>query len=263
LLVVVGVVAILTALLLPALSSARAQGQATACRNHLHQIGFAVSMFVADHDRYPPMYDRNPGPSFFDTWADKLHPYAPPSWTNSSWHCPTYIARGGIVQFTRPVYGIERSKFVVWSSYAYNAYGIGARLGLDPYGHSGIREQEVQAPSEMYTVADARAYRGKEARPVAGWPVMSPWNLPPGSLLDIFFPPPPVGNPWNLPAGFIAPEEDPPHAQGYDILFGDAHVSLVKRKDYLYPPRTAHNWNRDNQPHPEVWKPTNQWPVQN
>ena len=30
-----------------------------------------------------------------------------------------------------------------------------------------------------------------------------------------------------------------------------------------YPPRTAHNWNRDNQPHPEVWKPRNQWEVQN
>ena len=30
---------------------------------------------------------------------------------------------------------------------------------------------------------------------------------------------------------------------------------------YLYPPRTAHNWNRDNQPHPETWAPTTQWMV--
>ncbi len=245
LLVVIAVITILAAVLLPALSQARAQGQATACRNHLHQIGLAMAMFVADHNRYPPQYE--PGPSFVDNWADKLYPYAPLSWTNTSWHCPTYIARGGFVQSKRMGYG---SKLTVGTSYAYNARGIGARtlnpnLGLENgYTHTGIREEQVQAPSQMYTVADARAYHGKGARPVQGLPLMNPWN-------------------WNLPPGGIWPEAAPPHAQGYDILFADGHVSLVKRKDYLYPPRTAHNWNRDNQPRPEVWLPTNQWPVQN
>jgi hypothetical protein len=41
------------------------------------------------------------------------------------------------------------------------------------------------------------------------------------------------------------------------------HVALIKRKDYLFPPRTGQNWNKDNQPHPEAWAPTNQWAVQN
>ncbi len=58
-------------------------------------------------------------------------------------------------------------------------------------------------------------------------------------------------------------EAAPPHSQGYNLLFNDAHVALVKRKDYLYPPRTAHHWNRDNQPHPELWSPTSHWAVQN
>ena len=243
LVVVVGVIAILTALLLPVLSKARAQGQATACRNHLHQMGLAMGMYVADHNRYPPMHDWNPGPSFLDNWADKLYPYAPLSWTNTSWHCPTYIARGGFVQCKRPGYGI---KLTVGTSYAYNARGLGLwtsnpDLGLEnAYGHTTIREQQVQAPSQMYTVADARAYHGKEARPIYGMPMMILWNPP-----------------------IIWREAASPHAQGYDILFADGHVSLVKRKDYLYPPRTAHNWNRDNQPHPEIWLPKNQWPVQN
>jgi prepilin-type processing-associated H-X9-DG protein len=52
------------------------------------------------------------------------------------------------------------------------------------------------------------------------------------------------------------------HGRGYNILFADGHVALVKRSDHLFPPRTARNWNRDNQPHPEAWAPANQWVVQ-
>jgi hypothetical protein len=46
------------------------------------------------------------------------------------------------------------------------------------------------------------------------------------------------------------------------MLFCDGHVLLVKQKDYFFPRRTAHNWNRDNQPHPEAWAPTDEWAVQ-
>jgi prepilin-type processing-associated H-X9-DG protein len=54
-----------------------------------------------------------------------------------------------------------------------------------------------------------------------------------------------------------------PHSDGYNMLFCDSHVELVKRKDYLFPPRSAPHWNRDNQPHPELWAPTSDWVVQN
>jgi prepilin-type N-terminal cleavage/methylation domain-containing protein/prepilin-type processing-associated H-X9-DG protein len=242
LLVVISVIAILTALLLPLLSKAKEQARSTACKNHLQQIGLAMAMYVADHNRYPTVVDWEPGPSFFDMWADKLYAYYPLYWTNTSWHCPEYIARRGVVEFQRPVYGIK-SRFVIATSYSYNAHGINYDLGLNnAWGPSGIPEQQVHAPSEMHTVADARAHQNK--------------NLPGPSGGDEM-------NPWGLPPEWIMPETDPPHAQGYNIVFGDGHVSLVKRKDYLYPPRTAHNWNRDNQPHPEVWKPKNQWEVQN
>ena len=70
--------------------------------------------------------------------------------------------------------------------------------------------------------------------------------------------------PWSLSAfGYSVHEALPPHAQGYNVLFCDGHVTLVKRSDYLYPPRTAHNWNSDNQPHPEAWAPVSDWAVQN
>jgi len=71
-----------------------------------------------------------------------------------------------------------------------------------------------------------------------------------------------IFGPGGTPGLLFGGETAPPHSQGYNILFGDEHVSLVKRSDYLYPPRTAHNWNRDNQPHAELWAPKNQWAEQ-
>jgi prepilin-type processing-associated H-X9-DG protein len=65
--------------------------------------------------------------------------------------------------------------------------------------------------------------------------------------------------PWRFP-GIV--ETAPPHGAGYNVLFVDGHVVLVKRSDYLFPPRSAHNWNRDNQPHQEAWAPMSEWVVQ-
>src|ERR1700678_206136 len=48
LLVVIAVVAILAALLLPALASARQKGQRAACLSNLHQIGIAIQSYASD-----------------------------------------------------------------------------------------------------------------------------------------------------------------------------------------------------------------------
>ena len=239
LLVVIGIIVLLGALLLPALSRAKAQGQSASCKNHLRQIGLAMAMYVADHNRYPPLWGRG------ETWADKLQIYAPLNWTNTAWHCPTYIANKGIVEFVKPPEG--GGEFVQWTSYGYNAYGVAGNrrslgLGLGVLQPWAAREPEVKAPSQMYVVADARAYK---------------WDALPGPAGE------PAMNPWLLSAGIVTPEAAPPHSQCYNILFGDGHVVSVKRRDYLFPPRTAQNWNKDNQPHPEAWAPKTQWAVQN
>src|SRR5208282_4450023 len=149
---------------------------------------------------------------------------------NLSWHCPTYIANHDVVKFAPPPE--PGGHQVAWTSYSYNAFGIAgpipgaggwptSQLGLGLTPPETPREQQVLAPSEMYVVADAR-------------PIL--WPLAGGSGY--------IGQEWMRPyrlepllPRLAAPlEQAPPHSKGYNILFGDTHVGLVKRQDYLYPP---------------------------
>lgn len=60
-LVVISVIAILAALLLPALQKARVKGEAVPCAGNLRQIGMAVMQYAGDHDDIvvPIDYDSN------------------------------------------------------------------------------------------------------------------------------------------------------------------------------------------------------------
>jgi type II secretory pathway pseudopilin PulG len=53
LLVVIGIIAILIAMLLPSISRAREQANRTRCENNIRQIGLALAVYVSDHGEYP------------------------------------------------------------------------------------------------------------------------------------------------------------------------------------------------------------------
>jgi prepilin-type processing-associated H-X9-DG protein/prepilin-type N-terminal cleavage/methylation domain-containing protein len=246
LLLVVAIIGILAALLLPALSRAKEEGRNASCKNHLRQIGIALKMYVLDYGWFPPLSGSDDFPGFC---FESLYPYYPLSWTNITWNCPTYIANNGVVSrdFVR--------EYSFGVSYSYNWKGIATgphtqtfQLGLGFRLADKAKETAVWAPSEMFAVADARSARSCPYLQEILGPSFN------GIAGDI--------KPFYNVYGTNWPEANTPHNQGYNMLFVDGHVALVKRNDYLYPPRSARHWNRDNQPHPGAWAPINQWAVQ-
>ena len=56
-LVCISVIALLAALLLPAVQSAREVARRALCTNNLHQLGLALNQYQADHATYPLLYE--------------------------------------------------------------------------------------------------------------------------------------------------------------------------------------------------------------
>lgn len=57
LLVVISIIAILAAMLLPALRNARESGRRAACQNNLKQLSYVMLMYTQDWDEYFPPYE--------------------------------------------------------------------------------------------------------------------------------------------------------------------------------------------------------------
>ena len=156
LLVVLAVIAMLAALLLPALNRARSAANTAACRSNLHQLGVAVHTYLGDYDgAYPFDYgercawgswislpaDPDSDRVTIGTWWHLLEPYTRDrlwfeSWTNSDSSATPYDSQ--IVQFrdrgkgvcTCPsLFRIENSWPHRVSTYGYNAAGLSRGSG--------------------------------------------------------------------------------------------------------------------------------------
>jgi prepilin-type N-terminal cleavage/methylation domain-containing protein/prepilin-type processing-associated H-X9-DG protein len=92
LLVVIAIIAILAAMLLPALSAAKAKAKTIACVNNNKQIGLAMMMYVGDSkDFLPPLNDKNGANHTTNWWFTFLGNggfITSSTTTNNVWRCP-------------------------------------------------------------------------------------------------------------------------------------------------------------------------------
>lgn len=255
LLVAIAVVAILAAMLLPALSRSRELGRRAVCQSNLRQLGLALSLYADDHNQYPTCFrlvagGRGAGSfqsSFVSLWNALLLPHlgeAPGVFV-----CPSYPASFAWTRepselgFHYPTNISGNRPF----SYAANAHGAAAaNFGLTrtaPLLGDAVsrRPAEFAAPSDTIAIGDDT--HGTADRPSSGWVKLGKWGIFTPGLFSGGFP---------NRAGAIGTL----HNQGGNMVFLDGHVEWnrwwrwIEKSD-----AAARRWNFDNLPHPENWAP--------
>jgi prepilin-type N-terminal cleavage/methylation domain-containing protein/prepilin-type processing-associated H-X9-DG protein len=240
LLVVIAIIAILAALLLPALAKAQAKGKQAACINNLRQIGLATIMYVNDNRGYPGCYSVTP--QVYAVWPVRLFSvmgtnrssfWCPASRADAAWN-PTINKTLGATDPNGKVdpYGITvGSRF----SYAYVDWGLDLNhnpqlgLGGDVNGgfyHGLVTEAMVVKPVDMIMLGDVAA----PENPAGVWPA----NLDPTQQ-----------DQW--------PSNR--HSRRTDLMYADGHAQAAVRKAVIDPVQNnpwRSRWNNDNKPHNEV-----------
>ena len=234
LLVVIAIIAVLAALLLPALTSTRQRARTANCASNLHQIGIALQTYLTENGSFP-LATTGDG---LGEWQRALRGNMP----DNILYCPQVVAASAEFQDYFPT-----NKFI-FPHYGYNATGAVRRnpppknpgLGGDYIFHSGTgsyeaaKENWVEHPAQMIAVGDSPTF----IRP----PFTVP-NLTPADPIYIAFP-------YVLqPMGYFGVSNF--HGKGANMVFCDGHVQFALQPFWLAPDDASKRlWNANGQSHP-------------
>ncbi len=289
LLVVIAVIAILAALLLPALNRAKQAGYTATCKSNLRQCGVALQLYVGDHLYYPPYAFNETNTPWAQAgplanplfWYQRLEPYTKTKWPSLA--LPPNVPAGvGVVLPPDSVYvcpSYARLGGWFWEgsgAYAYNNVGfaghpaLGKQLGLGGVGgvqggdvmlwavETGdirfVKADEVVQPSDMLAFGDAPLLYAPQASapdpPLSGIADEGMWWGEPLYELGLDL------STWNFGAQTL-PWVKRRHGGRWNVVFCNAHAENLRTAQLfdLRQDNVAKRWNRDNLPHPELQLP--------
>jgi prepilin-type N-terminal cleavage/methylation domain-containing protein/prepilin-type processing-associated H-X9-DG protein len=220
LLVVIAIIAILAAMLLPALSKGKSQAQRVNCESNLRQLGIATEIYLGDSGGNCFFYGSVPatnngmtgalwwfgwlqgasvpeGQRAFDLSAGILSPYLRGSdvrlCPSPVWDSPQFKLKGSNVVF----------------SYGYNRY-------ISPPKITGVASiNRVSKPAETALFADAAQVNTFQPPASPTHPMFEEWNY-----LDY------QGTNYSSPS--YQPNGHFRHAQKANVTFADGHVAMEK-----------------------------------
>lgn len=207
LLMVIAIIAILAALLLPALSTAQSQGRRATCLNNLKQLGLSTHLYTADND-------------------GKLAENLPEGQSTNSWVLGNMKYMSEATNQTL----IRQSKFFPYASQlaafrcpadASQVRGVPRVRSYSMNGWVGSRYMETASQTNGYRTF-VRESEVAMARPSALWILADEHEA---SIDDGFF--------------LVTMDDTRPfasfpairHARGYALSFADAHVEIYRLRD--------------------------------
>jgi prepilin-type N-terminal cleavage/methylation domain-containing protein len=212
LLVVIAIIAILAAMLLPALARAKEKAQATKCLNNVHQLALGTLIYAGDNRECFP-------------WGVDIQNSVPTTWTNSSaWHMeilPYLGARvqGGVKSFAcpteHPPVDFPNGPIAFQASYRANKYVFRTSNGSGKSA-SATRTTQIPAPSMTLMMAD-KTWDSWDFQTDASEfnSIRNGWNSPAGAASKGY---------WTSGLGR--------HSFGAEASAADGHAFRLKTPDY-------------------------------